>query len=47
VRVGLCVSNGNFELSSHDQSSQTGCVATVSAVASFPLAGVGARSIVT
>jgi len=44
MRVGLCVSNGNFELGSHDQSSQTGCVASVSAVASFPLAGVGARS---
>jgi hypothetical protein len=44
VRVGLCVSNSNFELGSHDQSSQTGCVAAVSAVASFPLAGVGARS---
>jgi hypothetical protein len=26
VRVGLCVSNGNFEFGSHDQSSQTACV---------------------
>jgi hypothetical protein len=37
VRVGLCVSNSNFKLGSHDQSSQTGCVATVSAVAARPL----------
>jgi hypothetical protein len=26
VRVGLCVSNGNFEFGNHDQSSQTACV---------------------